>query len=512
MRLNRNYLLALLLFLWAFVLYLLTMSTDYSHDSDVIRLALDIEGYCNGISYPFIHQGWVPFGRFIWNACRLLGYQGGSFLPMQVFSALAGAISVFMLFLFLRALRVGSFLSFLVAACYSVSWYLLSFSSDNRFYSLGLLLSILILWLLLLPEPARRSAVVTAGALSGLLLLSHIGFYYLLPVAVVIVLMRGTSLKIRVGNLLVFISMTGLIFFAGTLLATNSLRETLSFFNPAELHRIWSSLNQILEGYFIHYRKIPLSVLATYFWGIDLAYFPGSAPFSALYKAFVVLICLSAGLGFALRAREMFRERESRVLWVSLALWFLISLLSGLYLSPLGNPNVCILLSIYLAFGVMARPMVENRFIRPVLYVFLILFFSGMLLRGILSPTTGKLDRHPDPDWPEARGLLSLTKMTGEDVLLGSREIFGAHVAYLSKCRFIDISRRQMWQPSGISHFSYIEGTLNSILGEKRRVFLLVYDDEPSKKIFDEISQSFTMKEYNEFIYQVLDKEKPGAD
>lgn len=517
MRLNRNYLVALILFIWAFMLYLLTLNVDYSHDSDIIRLALDVEGYCRGISYPFIHQGWVPFGRFLWNTSLLLGFKGGSFIPMQMFAVMAGALSVSALFLFLRALKVGSLVSFLIVACYSVSWCLLYYSSDNRFYTFGLLLFILICWLLLLPDPARKPAVATAGVLGGLLLLSHIGFYYFFPVAVVIVLMRGTSLKIRVGNLLIFLSLTGLIFFAGTFLATGSIDETLSFFNPESLHRIWTDLNQTFKGYFFHYRKIPLCVLATHFWGKDLAIFPGSTPFSALYKAAVALVCLLAGLGFALRAREMFRERESRVIWVSLALWTIIALLSSLYLSPMGAPNLGILLPIYLSFGVMTQPLAQNRFIRPILYVFLFLFFSSMLLRGLIAPTTGKMFPHPDPDWSEAVKVCSLTKMTGNDVLLGSREIFGAHVAYLSKCRFIDISSHQMWQPSGISRFFSIKEILSSMLGENIRVFLLFYYDTPSNESFDEISRFFNLKEcgrtpQSETIYQVLYKGKSGPD
>ncbi len=512
LRLDRDRLSSLALFAWAFILYLLTFNVDYSHDSDIIRLALDVEGYSRGISYPSIHQGWILFGRFIWKTCFLLGYRSGSFIPMQMLSLTAGALSVAALFLLMRALKAGYLVSILSAVCYSVSWHLLYFSSDNRLYTLGLLFFILICWLLLLPGPSAGYAAA-AGALGGMVVLDHLGFYYFFPAAAAAILTRETTVAKRLINLAVFLFVTGLVFFAGTLLVTGSLGESLSFLMPGSLYNIWLGLNQGFKSYFLHFRSMPLPVLASHFWGNDLVLLPGPIPYSALYKVSVILLLLLTVVGFVLRAGDMFRDRRERAVWVTLAVWMSAALLSTVYFSPTGAPNVGILVPVFLTFGIMSQPAAGNRFIRPFLYLFMILLFSGMLWRSLAWPSIARIPCHPDPFWPEVSEIIKLVELKGEDVLMGPDERFGGHVAYFSNCIFIDLSRHQIWQKSGIRFFGNAGEAAVSFLDENRRVFYLEQYNSPSQRIKDEIRLDTNLKELGTSmrggtIYQVTKKNR----
>lgn len=149
----------LLVFAISLTVYTLTLSQ--SHYSDAISIAVWAENpsgclLANHVLYP-----WVTI--FFYRAWQLLGWDGGPLLPLQVFSAIAGATAVYFMYKIALLLSNSQRPALWIAAGFGLSAGIWSYSVDIESVTTPLAVSLLFIYILLLnskPASIRKAALL----------------------------------------------------------------------------------------------------------------------------------------------------------------------------------------------------------------------------------------------------------------------------------------------------------------------------------------------------------------
>jgi hypothetical protein len=186
---------------WAIVgltllLYLLTLSRHYSADSVIYALQIE-SGQLGQILDP-THLLLQPVAYGWYRLWQGLGWQGESLFPLQVLNALAGAVSVGILYAIGRRLTGSTAIGAVVAAGFAVSGGLWLLSVEAEFVTVPLISALLVLWLVLAP-PQRLTARPSAYAcvLGGMIGLAI--FFYLN--SALLILVAAVGLVVRDGRI-----------------------------------------------------------------------------------------------------------------------------------------------------------------------------------------------------------------------------------------------------------------------------------------------------------------------
>ncbi len=134
----------------ALLIYLVTLSRHYTADSLLYALAIDNGGFEALIdpTHILLHPlGWI--WHQIW---RLAGWVQGSLIPLGVLNALAGAICVGFLYSIARRMLSSGLIAGIVAAGFALSGGLWLLSVEVEFVTVPLVLTLLLLWLTLVPS------------------------------------------------------------------------------------------------------------------------------------------------------------------------------------------------------------------------------------------------------------------------------------------------------------------------------------------------------------------------
>ncbi|MFH0801019.1 MAG: hypothetical protein V2A78_01340 [bacterium] len=214
-------LLASIIFVVAFGVYLLTLSGDFSNDSDYLFYGRVVEGGDTPGVREFFHLLWIPLGKAVYGLLQHLGMTVRGIWIMEGISAFFGALSLSFFFLLLVFLVGETAVPFITALLmgFSVNYWFMCVT-DKLYPISGLLLVCFFLLLKASRGDARWSLAL--GAAHGLALLGHAtNILFALPVLAGLLAVRR-PLREKILNLLAYaFSLVLLLIILGPLLAQN---------------------------------------------------------------------------------------------------------------------------------------------------------------------------------------------------------------------------------------------------------------------------------------------------
>jgi hypothetical protein len=364
----------------AFGVYAATLTQNWTGDS--IRFAQVVESpEVREILAPhrmLIH----PIGLGFFRLWQLSGWPGSALLPLQVITALAGAVSVGLIYLLARHLTCSSVLAALVSAGFAVSAGTWLFSTEAELIMVPVAINLAILCRLLTPHPkdaARPLHAMTVGLSTGLSTLTWLTGILLVPVALICVwLAEGVCWGARARRAALLVASVGVVVVPAYL-----LNMTLAFgvrdwqgvlgwrlygggSGTADLlygQLAWSSLPHGVYGFLRTIAWYPdLDVGASTSFYLAQADWPRRAAFAA-FHGLVLLVAVTPILLALARRRALATSRRAlavlgswaalfgafAIYWVPgdtqfwvpvLAVWWLfVGIVASAYLTP-GVPTV----------------------------------------------------------------------------------------------------------------------------------------------------------------------------
>jgi hypothetical protein len=200
----------------ALVLYLSTLSKHYSEGEDsatyIIRVTRPVT---TGELFHPNHLMYLVLNRLIYALARAAGYAGDAALPMKVVSAVAGALSLWILLTILRRLGVDDRLALVWAAITAVSYGYWSYSTQAETYTLPIPFYLLAVLTIIELGDGRFSAGAFArlglyNALATLAQQMHILIYPVMIAAVVAIWYRRRP-EVPAGRLVAGLAVFGAV-------------------------------------------------------------------------------------------------------------------------------------------------------------------------------------------------------------------------------------------------------------------------------------------------------------
>ncbi|MDP8923039.1 MAG: glycosyltransferase family 39 protein [Chloroflexota bacterium] len=163
-----------------FLAYLITLTRTPTGDSLGFALAVERAGWTELLlPHRLLIQ---PFGWAFAQGWLALGWQGGALVPLQVFSALGGAVAAALVYAITRHLTGSTGAALLAAVGFAASAGTWSFGTDAEPVLQPLALTLAPVWGLLAagPAPSRRQ-VVLLGLTTALAILTYLSSVILIP-------------------------------------------------------------------------------------------------------------------------------------------------------------------------------------------------------------------------------------------------------------------------------------------------------------------------------------------
>ncbi len=185
----------------ALIVYLATLTRVHAFDALSYVTSVERKPW-DAVLFPH-HLAYGPIGKLALAAGSALGYTGGAALPMQLVSAVAGAMGVALFFMVTRRISkrpdLALVAAMLLGATYSY-WY---FAVETDVYALSTLC--VLIWLdrliRLIEQPARRNVIALALAHSAALLLHQAHILLLAPLTIVLLAQRGPDSRMNPATL-----------------------------------------------------------------------------------------------------------------------------------------------------------------------------------------------------------------------------------------------------------------------------------------------------------------------
>jgi hypothetical protein len=206
----------------AFLVYLSTLSRNYYGDG--IQFAMLAEdGDLRSLLQPN-HMLYPLLGRWFYRAWQLFGWHGGALLPLQVLSAVGGALSVGLIYGIARKITNSTTIALLIAFGFGISAGMWLFSTDAKSVTMPLALSLLLLYALLSDSHSSPwGSPITLGLLCILSIATYETGVFLVGVVIVGYLLKvDLSWTGRCREALIFLLITGF--------ATACLYVSVAFF------------------------------------------------------------------------------------------------------------------------------------------------------------------------------------------------------------------------------------------------------------------------------------------
>jgi hypothetical protein len=196
-----------------FLVYLATLSHNY--DGDGIQFAMDVEsGDLANLLVPN-HMLYPLFGLWFFRGWQFFGWQQGALLPLQVLSALGGALSVGLMYAVSRRLTnsISITIASVVAVGFGVSYGMWVYSTDAESVTIPLALSMLVL-LCLIPRHNSKEGLgpLITGLVCSLSILTYqTGVILVLVVIVGYCMDARLTRSVRFQRVSLFLLVSGLI-------------------------------------------------------------------------------------------------------------------------------------------------------------------------------------------------------------------------------------------------------------------------------------------------------------
>jgi hypothetical protein len=204
--------LGLVLAILALFIYLGTLSRQYQ--SDGVQFALVVENEnpqelieANHLLYPMV-------GMWFYQVWRFVGWQGGALIPLQVFSAIGGALSVGLVYGICSRITNSRPISALIALGFGISHGTWIYSTDSEVVTFSLIGPLLVLFILIKSSVSHDRfhsmvVAVTLGLLCSLSIISYQTNILLIPVIVVgFLLERASEWRSRLNATMLFLVVT----------------------------------------------------------------------------------------------------------------------------------------------------------------------------------------------------------------------------------------------------------------------------------------------------------------
>lgn len=195
----------------AFLVYAVTLSHDYMGDG--IQFAMSIEsGSLEQILRPN-HMLYPLFGLWFHRLWQLLGWQQGALLPLQILSAIAGALSVGLFYSVVKHSVSAPRSALLVTVGFGSSHAIWLYSTDAEVVTIPLAFNLLILLLLLRTADALRWYVsfVIATLVVFSILIYQTSVFLVLMVMVAFAFTHQESKGRRLGHVVFFLGIVAFL-------------------------------------------------------------------------------------------------------------------------------------------------------------------------------------------------------------------------------------------------------------------------------------------------------------
>ena len=196
----------------AALLYALTLSRHYTADS--LLYALAIEGDNSRALIDPTHLLLHPLALLWFRVWQAVGWTGRSLVPLQILNAMAGALSVGLLWSLARALSRSSRAATIIALGFAFSGGLWLLSVEAEFVTVPLALQLLALWSILgiAPEYIDRSwYAVSLGLVVALAIFAYLTSVFLILVVLVGLLTANLNQRRRWRQIALFLATVLLI-------------------------------------------------------------------------------------------------------------------------------------------------------------------------------------------------------------------------------------------------------------------------------------------------------------
>lgn len=331
---------AILVFSGTFAIYLLTLSKSYWPDGIGFANWLEHPSRCllaNHILYPL-----VPF--YFYRAWELFGWTGRSLFPLQVFSALGGAVAVLLVYKISTTIIESRRPALWLAVGFGASAGIWSWSVDAESTTMPLAINLALLYLLLRNSaPSRTWSPVLLGVLCAISITSYQTSVLIVPAMLVGYMMgRGLERNTRVRQSILFTLVTGVISVsifvcvAVTTCGVRSWQSLLRWQFAYSGYGMWGkpSLRGMVQGLsalqrsVVGYPGTGEAALST--WIRDASV---GQRLAWAFLAAVVFVAFAASIVAAIKARNSMGPAEVRALAV-ITTWGVINSAFALYWVP----------------------------------------------------------------------------------------------------------------------------------------------------------------------------------
>ena len=191
------------------VLYLCTLSQSYFGDGLQFTMLIE-NGDLTSILAPN-HMLYPLIGLGFYRAWEVVGWNGGALLPLQVLSALGGAISGGMMYLIAARVTKSQIWALGVAVTFAVSAGVWVYSTDVESVTLPLLFSLFVLYAVIADrDPSRVASPLFLGALVFLsVAIYETGVLLVVPVLAGYLMATQLTWRLRIRQSLIFIFVSG---------------------------------------------------------------------------------------------------------------------------------------------------------------------------------------------------------------------------------------------------------------------------------------------------------------
>jgi len=196
---------------FAFIIYLATLSRNYMGDGIQFAMAIESEDLTrillpNHMLYPLL-------GLWFYRICQFIGWQEGALFPLQILSAIGGALSVGLMYRIGGLITGSTRIAWLVAVGFGVSHGTWLYSTDAEAVTVPLASALLLLYLLMSnSDGSRLSRPVLLGLFSSLSIITYQTGVFLIVVVIVGFLMDvKLNARVRFRQILIFLFVTGFL-------------------------------------------------------------------------------------------------------------------------------------------------------------------------------------------------------------------------------------------------------------------------------------------------------------
>ncbi|MCL5773731.1 MAG: DUF2723 domain-containing protein [Firmicutes bacterium] len=171
--------------------YLVTVSNNFISDSDILLLALMVEGKAPyAMDFEFAHLGWMPCCKFAYRTWNFFGYKGGSIFPLQIFNIFISSMAVGFIFLSIHRLTRKFIISAIIALIFGFSLSFWVIAVNNRPYPTGTLFLAISFYLLVIFLEGANFFIFFSGIFCGMANWFHLTNFYLFFAGVTGILLK----------------------------------------------------------------------------------------------------------------------------------------------------------------------------------------------------------------------------------------------------------------------------------------------------------------------------------